>query len=625
MDHPASQPSRREFLERSGAALTGVGAVTMSGPAADTNCRRDEAPRGSCIDTAVIGAGIAGLYASFRLSERGQKVHLFEASPRLGGRLYTVPIPGTRIRAELGAMRFTSLHRLLHGLVSQIKLPITEFQFDGTWFYHLRGRRYSQSELAARGPYSFGNTFKLESRSPDDLVAYALLSTLENMRFDVPIQGVQLTRLDKRRQETLRALRLAKNDSAKVAKALKIMTKMDWRFIKRHGQVDGIPLRNTGFWNLLHHWLGNEGFLLVQDGLGYESIVSNWNAAEAVPWFVADFASDQPFVMIRGGFGLLVAELSKLISGKGGKIQTKMRLLEVSRMKPGEEYPWSLRFSGGATVNTKRVIFAMPRIPLERIQVKRGGDEYEGWRRMRQSHLPAVVPRRLFKVLLIFENAWWENLTPIWKGSPGRRVITDMPIRQVYYYSPKWIEDHNPPVNGKLPSWAMVMASYSDEHYVSFWRPFAPKVGRKRTGMCRLPEKNPLTARQTQELKELAENLGVPPRMVAKLRRQLADLHEVPLKQIPEPIFGICMDWGDAPHVEGGWHTWEVNEQGDQIAADMMQPLRGEELYICGEAYSSEQGWIEGALQSTERVLKRLKVPPPKWFQGADFEDYVTF
>jgi monoamine oxidase len=110
--------------------------------------------------------------------------------------------------------------------------------------------------------------------------------------------------------------------------------------------------------------------------------------------------------------------------------------------------------------------------------------------------------------------------------------------------------------------------------------------------------------------------------MVLKLQHQLSVLHGG--KEVPKPIFGICMDWGTVLDIGGGWHSWEVNQKGAEVAKAMEQPIGGdEELYTCGEAYSQEQGWVEGALKSTERVLKRLKVPPPSWFPGTDLDEYI--
>lgn len=50
--------------------------------------------------TCVIGAGLAGLTAAYRLQQAGQRVQLFEASNRLGGRVYSVLLNGSLV--ELG-------------------------------------------------------------------------------------------------------------------------------------------------------------------------------------------------------------------------------------------------------------------------------------------------------------------------------------------------------------------------------------------------------------------------------------------------------------------------------------------------------------------------------------------
>ncbi len=35
-----------------------------------------------------------------------------------------------------------------------------------------------------------------------------------------------------------------------------------------------------------------------------------------------------------------------------------------------------------------------------------------------------------------------------------------------------------------------------------------------------------------------------------------------------------------------------------------MRGVPGEKVYVCGEAYSIGQGWVEGALQTAELMLK---------------------
>lgn len=43
----------------------------------------------------------------------------------------------------------------------------------------------------------------------------------------------------------------------------------------------------------------------------------------------------------------------------------------------------------------------------------------------------------------------------------------------------------------------------------------------------------------------------------------------------------------------------------------MLQPDSSVPLYVCGEAYSHDQGWVEGALDTAEQVVELLGVQPP--------------
>ena len=77
-------------------------------------------------------------------------------------------------------------------------------------------------------------------------------------------------------------------------------------------------------------------------------------------------------------------------------------------------------------------------------------------------------------------------------------------------------------------------------------------------------------------------------------------------KNIPEPIF-LTTNF----YVEGT-HLWKVNCDGESLQQRILQPFRDMNLFICGESYSSNQGWIEGALETSSIVvdLIRNKSPP---------------
>ena len=111
------------------------------------------------IDVAIIGGGIAGLYAAWRLKAVRKNpeltVSLFEASERLGGRLRSINIPGVAIPAELGAMRYSSRHRLLVGLIFKFfdKFYPKAFDFSGSTSFYVRGRRLQSEDLRSHTCY----------------------------------------------------------------------------------------------------------------------------------------------------------------------------------------------------------------------------------------------------------------------------------------------------------------------------------------------------------------------------------------------------------------------------------------------------------------------------------------
>ena len=86
------------------------------------------------IDIAVVGAGVAGTYCCWRLqaAQNGRKAVLFEMSNRIGGRLWSVPIPSIPgVMGELGGMRFLSLQRMVVSLTKYLGLPTSDFPMGG--------------------------------------------------------------------------------------------------------------------------------------------------------------------------------------------------------------------------------------------------------------------------------------------------------------------------------------------------------------------------------------------------------------------------------------------------------------------------------------------------------------
>lgn len=75
----------------------------------------------------ILGAGIAGLVAAYELAQQGHQVDaILEASPRVGGRIYTHTFDNGAY-GELGAMRVAASHDYTHHYINLLNLPTVKF------------------------------------------------------------------------------------------------------------------------------------------------------------------------------------------------------------------------------------------------------------------------------------------------------------------------------------------------------------------------------------------------------------------------------------------------------------------------------------------------------------------
>jgi monoamine oxidase len=110
--------SRRQLLHGGLAAAGAVAAATFTreGEGAFAQ-QRGRSP------ILIVGAGIAGLTAGYRLRQGGVRADIIEATNRVGGRIRTLPkVAGTQIFAELGGEFINTGHTNLISLASELGL-----------------------------------------------------------------------------------------------------------------------------------------------------------------------------------------------------------------------------------------------------------------------------------------------------------------------------------------------------------------------------------------------------------------------------------------------------------------------------------------------------------------------
>ena len=136
-----SLPTRRRFLQTTFAA---VGSAAVLRP--------DSARAAELGPVGIVGGGVAGLTAAYRLQQKGVDVELFEASNRLGGRMFTKRnFNRDGMFVELGGELIDTGHKAMIELAKELGLELQnlvegEMGHDVYWF---EGRSRTEADLLA--------------------------------------------------------------------------------------------------------------------------------------------------------------------------------------------------------------------------------------------------------------------------------------------------------------------------------------------------------------------------------------------------------------------------------------------------------------------------------------------
>jgi monoamine oxidase len=501
------------------------------------------------IDCAVVGGGISGLYAAWRLSASPQpaagnaplSVRVFEAHTRVGGRIDTLPVGHSTAGVEMGAMRFWKTMQMVTALLDQLQIPIEEFPGQTELSCYLRGVQLRPAHFAqpANVPYRLQGAEV--GQDVGALLGYALLKLAPELAG--PMTPAQMDALAERPD-----------------------------------------LKYIGFWNALQSVLSSEAYQLLQSGMGERSAFSNWHAGEAVRLMAFIGASERSGPLFRPtkGFTSLIDALVAALANTSTPVQTRHRLVTVEPASGPDKGAMVLTFEISTgdeeqptvtheQVIARHVILALPKRALADLLLR----SHASLGRLAQFErlLDSVNVFSAFKLYASYEKPWW---TQGW--GPAGYSVTDLPIRQVYY---------GVGVGGSdADNKRVLMATYADADTAAFW--------------------GPLVARG-------AATSGPPPAnppVLAIAEQQLKEMHS--LRQLPEPEWWGCRDWGAHG---GAWHSWQPGRSVPEFIQAIRQPVPDLPMFVCGEAFSRMQGWIEGALSSTEQLLQStpFKLARPNW------------
>jgi len=506
-------------------------------------------------DVVVVGGGVAGTYAAWRLltgdvsptsglpqAPADRSVALFELSDRIGGRLESLIPPGTpSLRAEFGGMGFTALNKILNGLVKYFKLKAVQFPTgQGQNLIYTRGVRFPKSQANDPQVVPYRLEPSEQGKIPPQLIVDAIEAVLPGASGYSPEK---------------------------------------WREVKRDFIYDGRHLNELGFWNFLSQNMSHEAFAYACDGIGHFFQVANWNCAEALPWFLGDGTAG--YQTLANGYDELPLTVFNAFTSAGGKISMSTEVVAVHQVTTGPqgETTMEVRLADGTVVTANAVVLALPRRALERL----GDDTVVLSEPPVHRMVESVTGQQVMKIFCCYEQAWWsESPLNITLGNSA----TDLPLGNVWYFGPDTSTGN-----------ALLLASYNDTLATTYW------AGLK-TGPRYVPPGG------TADVDPHWVDQAPSDIMIEEVQRQVAELHG--LATIPAPYSAAFRDWTEDPY-GGAFNTWNVGIDAETIARKMVQPDDAVPLYVCGEAYSHDQGWAEGALDTAEQVVKKLGVGPAAW------------
>lgn len=594
------------------------------------------------VDIAIVGGGVSGCYAAWRLINTrkedlpedsplrqiwGDKerldIHVYEYLERLGGRLWSVDLdrqgfPGEM--TEFGGMRFFEQMHIVWQLVDYIqaggkKLPFPVDLPENISF--VRNKRLHNNQLTSEAlaadptavPYDLRPIE--QGKSTGDLV---------NLVCNFAVPG--FVDMWKQYQDAF-----SKGDWDRVKEL-----RDRYELAKKTSIIDGVPLKNWGWWAIVSRVLSNEALDFIQDTGGYNTYASTGSAIVQLDETFY-FPEQINYYRLERGFESLPRKLAQQFHEAGGGIHLLNQLVRFDKVDEGYELLFYRRAEGSHdrapahrqfraehearshVVRAKMIILALPQRSLNLLDQDNfffghGYPDEDGRYAKLRKAMASVVPVQAFKIFMAYEYPWWEAV-----GVSKGRSTTDLPMRQMYYWA---TEETAANVGRRGQMESIVLASYDTAEAATYWRSL--EAGELFVGKVRENRFFHVSTPKWIHKDERAANAlpyRLPPTathlMVASAHRQIMNLHGV--AYAPEPFDAHYQDWTVDPF-GGGWHRWNPGSDEYDVIPYMQHPFPDERVYIVGECWSNVQGWVQGALNTSESMLQNsLGLSWPSWLE----------
>ena len=381
-------------------------------------------------DVVVVGAGMAGLFSSWRLLNESncQDLVIIDGANRTGGRLDSDLVhfkDGNTVKEEEGGMRFT--FEYMDNLMALFcKLGITKdivpfpMNSGGNNRRYFRGESFNTSESEADNYAIWSELYNLKA-SEKNINPSDMINTVYNRILSANPKFTEKWDINKLTPEYWQALRLD----------------CSWQ---------GTGLNQWSLWDIfMDMGYSNESVTLLYRLTGFNgTFLSRMNAGEAFQ-LLKDFPDDPQFKTLKDGFSTLPNALVDQIGHEKIFLKTRLENIEINEdTTAGKKYKLFYRqtdMNGKTTdsvIEANKIILAMPRLALEKLFVKANI-----FNRLEESQssalwdtLSTTTNQALLKINLYYDKAWWDKDKTAFPTVEFGPNFSDLPTGSVYpFYS----------------------------------------------------------------------------------------------------------------------------------------------------------------------------------------------
>jgi Flavin containing amine oxidoreductase len=529
----------------------------------------------SC-DVLVVGAGMAGLFAAWRLltNNPGLNVIIVDKLNRSGGRLETTTVQITGIdgnqytvKDEEGGMRFVP--QISGGMQNLWKLidmfnltPVPFAMGDDNNRYYFRGQSFSFAEASANNYALWSSIFNLAPSEQGLSPVKVLVNVMQNILNQNP-GGYQAGVWPDTPESWI-----------------------EFRNTFTYSDSTGLPvvINKWGFWSLLRTYgLTEECINWLNQVIGFMGPFDSFiNAGESLQ-IIFDFPAAASFFTLKNGYQSLPTALQSKALTMGAEIVFQEQISSLEASTDGV-----FAFGNKYTYEASNVILAIPKDGIKKI-TEASSLLSDNINFVNTIH--SIQNMELTKVGLYFNQRWWHaNQAINLSNGPS---FTDLPLGSVYCFSQYPYDPNNPNDPNRILDEQYVgpaaLTLYTDFIRGNFWKEMQNIGPMYQTS--EFPQNPPGSYPASINLVN----------EVMKQIKLLFGLDEND-PSVPMPVLSTYRVWGES-QFGYGYHQYRLNVNDEFVYQNVWNPANN--VFVCNEAWSPEQGWVEGSLIASDLVMQK--------------------